>query len=105
MKSVLALLVTFALNFDANAFGYVYVTNMGHLSWQLASDGRVYLRNLNQFDASFMPCCYNYWVDTNTPSGKAMWGAMLLKIGTEQPLYLGLSNPSLPGQIEQIGNW
>lgn len=104
MKRSLAFVFTFVCSVNVYAFDYAYVGNMAQLNWQLA-EGRVYLRNLNQFNGNFLPCCYNYWVDTTTPGGKSMWSAMLLKIGTGQPLYMGLTNPSQPGQIEHIGNW
>src|SRR5438045_266905 len=81
MKRILALFVCLICSFNAHAYGYVYIGNMSQLSWQLGTDGKVYLRNLSQFDANFLGCCYSYWVDTTTPVGKAIWSAMLLKIG------------------------
>ncbi len=105
MKRILALAFALACSFNAQAFGFAYVTNMAQLSWQMAPDGKVWLRNLDQFNGSFLGCCYNYWIDTTSPTGKAMWAAILLKIGTGQSLYLGLANPAQSGQIEYIGNW
>ena len=105
MKRILVSLFVLLCSLNAQAFSYVYVTNMSQLAWQMTPDGKVWLRNLDQFNGIFLSCCYNYWVDTTTPAGKAMWVSMLLKIGGGQPLYLGLTNPAQPGQIEQIGSW
>lgn len=105
MKKLLAVFLGLVIHINSYAFGYVHVLDMSQLSWQMTIDGKVFLRNLNQFEGSFLGCCYSYWVDTSTPAGKSMWNAMLVKIATAKPLYLGLSNPAQGGVIEHIGNW
>ena len=91
----------------ANAAVYfVLVPDMSQLSWQLDSNGVVWLRNLNAFDSSVLGCCYNFSIDTTTATGKSMWSAILTKIELAQPLYLGLGNGNAsPGPVTYIGNW
>jgi hypothetical protein len=95
--------IALLLSFNAYSFDYVYISDMSQLKWQLTTDGKVYLRNLSQFNAGFQGCCYIYWIDTSTPAGKAIWSAVLMKIGTAQPFYLGLEQQG--GNVGHVGNW
>lgn len=91
--------------FGAHAFDYVLVADMGQLKWQLTVDGRVYLRNLNQFSGNFQGCCYIDWIDITTPTGKAIWASALQKMASSQSMYFGLDSAAVGGQILQIGSW
>ena len=85
---------------------FVLVPDMSQLSWQMDAGGTVWFRNLNTFDSSVLGCCYNFQLSTTDPQGKSLWSAILAKIETAQPLYLGLSNGNTsPGTISYIGNW
>ena len=89
----------------ASAVDFVYVPDMGTLSWQMTPDGFVYLRNLNSYNNSYLGCCYNWRVDTTTTAGKSIWSAMLVKIAQHAPLYIGVGSMTVPGPVLYIGNW
>ena len=85
---------------------FVLVPDMSQLSWQMDAGGTVWFRNLNTFDSTVLGCCYNFSLDTTSTAGKSMWGSILAKIETAQPLYLGLGNgATAPGPVTYIGNW
>lgn len=89
---------------------YVYVPNMSQLQYQMTSDGVVYFRNLNSFNASVTGCCYAFKLDTTTPFGKSAWSTILMKMAMGASLYLRVTeaNPPTsgnPASIEQVGNW
>jgi hypothetical protein len=85
---------------------YVNVTDMSQLSWQLDPTGTVWLRNLDSFDSSVIHGNYNFSLDTTTNAGKSLWAAMLAKIESAQPLWIGLSNGnSAAGAVNYAGNW
>lgn len=91
-------------SFNALAFDYANVPDAGLLKWQMDTAGVVYFRNLNEFDPTFLPCCYNYSLDTTTPVGKSMWATILLRIATSRPVSLGMNDKSVPSSILQVGN-
>jgi hypothetical protein len=79
---------------------------MSQLSWQLDPTGTVWLRNLDSFDSSVIHGNYNFSLDTTTNAGKSLWAAMLAKIESAQPLWIGLSNGnSAAGAVNYAGNW
>lgn len=88
----------------AQATDFVYVANAAQLSWQQAGD-RIYFRNLNQFDATFLGCCYNFHLDLTTVGGRAAWSAMLVQAATAQPVYIGVVSKSSPSAVNYIGNF
>lgn len=84
---------------------WITVNDMSLLKWQMAPDGKVYFRNLNDFRPQALPCCYNYYVDTTTPAGKSVWSVILTKMASSQPLILGVPNLTQPGPITYLGVW
>jgi hypothetical protein len=104
MKKIILSVVIALSSIDAFAeFAYVIVPNASTLKWQIAGNA-VYLRNLNDYDASFLGCCYNYSIDLTVPYGKAMWATILLKMGTGAPISLGMER-TVAGPVTQIGNF
>ncbi len=90
--------------------GYVYVSDMSKVDYQVVSGGKVYFRNLNSFDDSVTGCCYAFYLDTTTDFGKIAWSTILTKMTTQSDLYLYVSekNPPKsgnPAQVEHLGNW
>lgn len=88
----------------SQAVDYVLVPNMSTLKWQEASN-RVYLRNLNDYDATFLGCCYSFWVDITTDEGKAQWSAMLTRMATGGRLYIGVTSKTTSSVVTYIGDW
>jgi hypothetical protein len=63
---------------------------------QFLTDGgmRIYLRNLNSFDASVLGCCFNYWIDLSSDAGKAAWATILSKMQGKEHIWLYLVGAS-----------
>lgn len=53
------------------------IDDASQLAFESDSNGKVYLRNLNQFDSAWSGCCFNYWLDTTTDAGKAQYSYLL----------------------------
>lgn len=68
-------------------------------------DNKVYLRNLNTYDPSWLPCCYNYWIDLSTDGGKAMFSALLAHKLSGKRLSIWKTDPSTAGPIEIVGDF
>ncbi|WP_196158981.1 hypothetical protein [Reinekea sp. G2M2-21] len=90
--------------------GYVHVTNVSKLHYQVFAGGTVFFRNLNEFDAAVTGCCYAFALDTTTAGGSVMWSTILMKMASGGDLYLYVSerNPPTSGNaatIQHLGNW
>lgn len=84
---------------------YVNVSDASQLSFQLDSTGRVYLRNINSFDSSALPCCYNYWIDTTTQEGKNTYALILSYSAQQRGFRFDISDYTTPQQITWAGPW
>jgi hypothetical protein len=104
MRNVLvgALFVLFTAT--ALADDGVTVTDMTQLHWQADPTGKVYIRNLSQFDASFLVGNYNFYIDTTTADGKIKWSAVLTYVQAGGSLYFYVANKTQPGPITFVGN-
>lgn len=60
--------------------------------------------NLSQFDSSFLGCCYNFYIDTSTAAGRAMWSAVLVNTASEKRLTFYVSSKTTPGIVTFLGN-
>ena len=109
MKTSLRTLALAALllsSFPSRAVDYLAVGNAAQLSWFYdASSGRVYFRNLDQFNAGFLGCCYNWYIDTSTTVGRTLWASILLKMAGAQPVNLGVGAMGTAGPVLYAGNW
>lgn len=104
MKKSLAAAVSAFVCLSANSVDFINVPDASQLKWQLIPGGAVYLRNLNEIDGSFLPCCYNYGFDTTTPAGKSMWAMLMLKHAMAKPISIGVDNKLVPSTITYVGN-
>jgi hypothetical protein len=93
------------LPFKVSAEDWVTIENMSLLKWQMAPNGVVYLRNLNEFNPQALPCCYNYSIDTTTEAGKSIWSVVLTKMATSEKLILGVSKINQAGPVTYLGIW
>ena len=95
--------------------GYVYINDMSKVHYQLVSSGRVYFRNLNEFQRvggsePVTGCCYAFYLDTTTEFGKSAWSTIMLKMASGGDLYMYLTetNPPThgnPAEVNHLGNW
>jgi hypothetical protein len=88
----------------ASADDPVVVTDMTQLQWQADPTGKVYIRNLSQFDSTFLGCCYNFYIDTTTAQGKVMWSAIQVYMTTGGVLEFFVGSKSQPGPVTYLGN-
>ena len=95
----------FGMSYSAHSEDWVVITPDKQLHWQMAPDGIIYFRNLDQFNPSFLACCYNYSLNVTTDRGKAMWSTILAKTATKENIILGVANQKAPGPITYIGQW
>jgi hypothetical protein len=65
----------------------------------------VYLRNLNSYDSTWLPCCYNYWIDVSTPGGQAMFSALLAHKLSGKSLTIWKTDPTTAGPIDILGDF
>ena len=109
MKASLRTLALAALVFSSlpsHAVDTVVVGNAAQLTWLYDSaTGRVYLRNLDQFNPAFLGCCYNWYLDTNSTTGRTLWAAILLRIAGAQPINLVVGAMNTAGPVLYAGNW
>lgn len=70
-RIVLTSLLIFS-SFSVTAEEWITVNDMSLLKWQMSPSGKVYLRNLNEFNNQALACCYNYHIDTTTEAGKSL---------------------------------
>ncbi|WP_298773630.1 hypothetical protein [uncultured Shewanella sp.] len=106
IKKVLAV-VAFSLLFSSNAGAsdWVTITDMSQLKYQI-KDGQVWLRNVNEFNESWLGCCYAYYIDITADEGKAIWSAMLAQMAMGKPYNIGVVDKSVNGsKIIMSGNW
>ncbi len=113
-NSIIIILFAYSVFFLSNtAYSegtYVYVTDMSRIKYQIVSDGRVYFRNLNEFNGSVTGCCYAFYLDLTSIFGKTTWSTILFKMATKGDMYLWVneSNPPThgnPAAISHTGNW
>jgi hypothetical protein len=94
---------TFATG-PASAEVYVTVPDASLVKYQVQASG-VALRNLNDFDASALGCCYNYIIDTTTQVGKGIFTAMMIAAAQGKPFVFGIPNGYAAGTVTQGGQW
>lgn len=87
------------------AYGQVYIPDASLLQYQLTPGGRVYFRNLNQFNGNALGCCYNYWIDTTTENGKNIFALFMSKAAQGKGLYFLFPDGGATGSIDYVGEW
>jgi len=61
----------------ASAADYLAIPDASVVKYVVDSSGLVYLRNLNEVDASWAGCCNNFWMNLNTDAGRGQFSAFL----------------------------
>ena len=89
----------------AIATDMVTVADASLIKWELIPTGVAYFRNLNEFDATFLGCCYNYSIDPTTAAGKSMWSTLLLKMASQRSVSLSVNNKATAGPVLYLGSY
>ena len=105
MKIVCSVFIFLFASFAAHSEEWIVINDMSLVKWQMDPSGKVWLRNLDEFDSAALPCCYNYHIDTTTAAGQSVWSVVLAKMATSKPLILGVLKKNEPGPITYLGNW
>jgi hypothetical protein len=98
MKYVWTLLVLLSVS-PVRADDGVRIPDASQLSFAIDPSGKVWLRNLNQFDSTFLGCCYNFYIDTTTQYGMVMWGWVQVATATATPVTLYVSSKTTAGNV------
>ncbi|WP_157032973.1 hypothetical protein [Sphingomonas changbaiensis] len=80
------------------------VPNAAQIQWAVFGSN-VFFRNLNDFDSSWLGCCYNYWLDLTTDGGRAMFAAFLTARTNGSAILLTVPAKGTASAINQLGNW
>jgi len=102
--SIVAVLGALSMR-SAFAETWVLVPDMSQLKFQLFPGGLIYFRNLSDFSAAALGCCYNYWIDTTTQDGRNTWATMLSASAQHAPLYVGIPDGQAQGVVSYVGIW
>ena len=106
MRLAMAFVVLCSVQGAARSFELVTINDASQLKYHMGPTGaRVYLRNLNDFNSSVLGCCFNYWIDTSTDLGKAMWSTLLSKILTSGYINIGVDSATQQGHLYYVGEW
>jgi len=87
----------------AHAYTFVTVTDPTQLRWFTSGDGKIYLRNMYQWNGAFTCGPYCYYIDTSSIEGKNIYAAMLAYIAMGQPFTFGFPNDAASGGVSQCG--
>jgi hypothetical protein len=98
----LALIGSLVFSECANATVWVYVSDVSQL--QYSTNGNfLYFRNFNQFNASALGCCWNYWIDTTTTEGKNTFALIMAAAAQAKPMYFGVPDGYASGLVALNG--
>lgn len=105
-RTLVALLGLSVLSLEVQADDAVHIPDMSELSWQIDSAGRVWFRNLDEFDSSFQACCYVYYLDTVPAEGKTRWSTMLsyMAMGKPMTIYVQSKAGAAPVTVTYLMN-
>jgi len=96
------LLVGTAISLPARADYWFRVADASQIQYLTDGGTRIYLRNLNSFDATVLGCCYNYWIDVSTEAGRAAWVTVLAKIEAKEHKWLYLVGSSSQTVVSSV---
>lgn len=88
----------------ALAYDYVKVNDASQIKFIISGD-RVFLRNIHEFDANWLTCCYNYWLDLTTETGKAQYAYFMLRYASKESVDFLVLDRSQPSEMYHVGNF
>jgi hypothetical protein len=89
---------------NANASQAIVINDASTIKYGI-QDNKVWLRNLSDFDSSWLPCCYNYYFDLSTDGGKAMFSTFLSYALSGKKVVFYKADPSTAGAITIFGDF
>lgn len=84
---------------------WIRITDVSLLRYQTGGDGRVFLRNLKDFDSRALDCCYSYWIDTTTIEGKLIWPLLVSLAAQGKGLSVRVPDGFASGAVNNVGEW
>jgi hypothetical protein len=107
LKTILNVMIATVglISSSAYAANFVRITDASLLKYQTDGGAKVFLRNLNEFDANALGCCYNYYIDTQTPEGKLIWVTIMTLAAQGKGLWIRVPDNFAPGPITNSGEW
>jgi len=75
------------------------------LQYGANNDAKVYIRNLNQVDGSWMGCCYNYWIDVSTDAGRAQFSAFLTARASHSRIVFFIADKTAISPFIMVGDF
>lgn len=104
-KPSLLIFLGLAIASNSYATDWTTISNMSQLKYQIYNE-KVWIRNMNEFDSSWLGCCYAYYIDITTNEGKALWSTMLAKIAMAGKFNVGVADKTVEGSlIYSGGEW
>lgn len=103
-RAYLSAFSLFVLSNSAFALDHVTINDASTLKWQLYQS-KVWFRNLDIHDSTFLGCCYNYWIDLTTDEGKAMWSAVLSAMHAADSIVVGVQSKTSSNQVVSVSKW
>ena len=85
------------------AAGTLTVNDASQVQYVANPDGKIYFRNLNQFDPTWAGCCYAFWIDVSTDGGRAQYAAFLSAFFTRQKIMF--YGDSAGGAFSHVGSF
>jgi len=107
-NSVKLVLLLPALFFGSAAHAstdFLHIQDASQIKWQITAQNRVYLRNLHEFDPSYLACCYNYWFDASTDAGKSFLSVLLAKAAAAKSIHIGVVDKTIVSEVNYVGDW
>ncbi len=101
----LALMLGSIISRPALSQVWISVPDASQIQYQTWGDGKVYFRNLNQFDVNAQGCCYFYWIDTTNQEGKNIYALILSYIALGRALKIAVPTGYASGQLSAAGSW
>jgi len=104
MKKILCAVMMF-IPAIAHAGDTLVISNASNIKFAATNDQKVYLRNLDQYDNSWLGCCNFYWIDISTDWGKAQYANLLSAKYSGSRLGLYINSKTSGGAFLQIGDF
>ena len=103
--AVFSILMVLFLPAPASASDFLHIDDASQIKWQITAQNKVYLRNLKSFDASFLPCCYEYWFDASTDAGKSFLTVLLARSVAGKSIDIGVVDKTTTSLVNYVGVW
>lgn len=102
--AILPIACLLALGSTARADDGLVVSDASVLKYGV-QDNKVYFRNLNEVNTSWLPCCYNYWIDISTDNGRAQFSAFLTAKASHARIAFWIGNKATPSAFAIVGDF